>query len=164
MWTSVLIGCSVNAIRSVNPFVHPFAHSRARNRTSVRSHVNMKMWPRFQFVVLFFSVVFFFLCVFNHSQLIIETSVGLNGLCACLTYFKMYLQIKGRPNHRSECWCVLAHTPQSNRSTKKRKTFVVNNFDVNRLVAEFNQKRKRKKKTEISSENRLLGDDVWVPH
>lgn len=94
---------------------------------------------------VFNLLFFFFLCcllcsVFNHSQLIIETSVGLNGLCACLTYFKMYLQIKGRPNHRPECWCVRAVKSKS----EKRKTFVVNNFDVNRLVAEFNQKQKRK--------------------
>lgn len=72
-------------------------------------------------------------------QLIIETSVGLNGLCACLTHFKIYLQIKGRPNHRPECWCA----SQTKKKKKKRKTLVVNKFDVYRLVVELTKRKKK---------------------
>lgn len=41
---------------------------------------------------------------------------------------------------------------QSNPMKKKRKTFVVNNFDVNRLVAEFNRTQNKNTKFRVRND------------
>lgn len=131
--------CKCHPFRQpVRSSTHSHILALARTRSPVRSRVNMKMWPRFQFVFVFFPYCCCLLrsqlcvraSVFNHIQLIIETSVGLNGLCACLTYFKMYLQIKGHPNHRVRNADARAHinTHSSHIEVREKKNICGKQF------------------------------------